>query len=60
MSVQRALFLRTKDKETRDKLIAEGFQLVDDKNGWLFINKATEGNFKFDKTKVSFSNILYA
>lgn len=57
MSVQRALFLRTKDKETCDKLIAEGFQLVDDKNGWVFINK--EGNYNFEKMKVSFSNILH-
>lgn len=57
MSVQKALFLRTKDEKTRDKLIADGFQLVDDKNGWVFINK--EGNYNFDKLKVSFSNILH-
>lgn len=57
---KKPLFIRTTHKDTADQLIAEGFKLVDDKNGWLFINKATEGNFKFDKTKVSFSNILYA
>ena len=50
-------FIRTFDEKTKDKLISQGFVLVSDSNGWLFVNK--DGNYNFDKMKVIFSNILF-
>lgn len=59
MSTKDALFVRTKDKDTAKQLSAEGFELVDDKDGWIFLNKACRGNFDFSKLKVAFTNILH-
>lgn len=58
MSKQKALFVRTTDRETKDQLLKEGFQLVDDKNGWVFLNKSTSTNLNFDELKLVYSNIL--
>ena len=59
MNKKKALFIRTTDKETKDQLLKEGFQLVDDKNGWVFLNKSTSANLNFDELKLVYSNILY-
>lgn len=51
-------FVRTSDSETADKLLKEGFTLVDKSNGyWTFINNK---NITFeDKSKVHYSNQLH-
>lgn len=59
MKENKALFVRTHDKNTSEQLIAEDFQLIDDKNGWVFLNKACKGDFNFDELKIAFTNILH-
>ena len=59
MNKKKALFVRTTDKNTKDQLLQEGFQLIDDRNGWVFLNKATPTNLDFEELKVVYSNILY-
>lgn len=59
MSTREALFVRTKDKDTAKQLSDEGFELVDDKDGWIFLNKSCRGNFDFSELKVAFTNILH-
>ena len=59
MSDKKALFVRTTDKNTKEQLLQEGFQLIDDKNGWVFLNKATSTNLNFDELKVAYTNILH-
>lgn len=58
---QKQNFIKTTDKETADKLISEGFQLVSDSNGiYTFLNQ-TPQNFSFDdidKKKVAYTNML--
>jgi hypothetical protein len=58
---QKQNFIKTTDKETADKLIYEGFQLVSDSNGiYTFLNQLPK-NFSFeeaDKKKVVYTNIL--
>ena len=55
------VFIMTTDQETADKLIAEGFRLVDIKNGkFTFENKSTT-NFSCDKEdlkNVAYTNTL--
>ena len=54
-------FIKTTDKETADKLILCGFQLVSHvDNMYTFLNKPPK-NFsfdEFDKKKYAYSNIL--
>lgn len=53
-------FVVTTDKETADKLIAEGFRLVSDVGG-KYTFEAKSGNMNFDKIdtkKVVYTNML--
>jgi len=54
-------FIKTMDKETADKLLAQGFKLVNQTgNMYTFLNQ-TANNFTFDeadKKKVAYSDIL--
>ena len=54
-------FIKTTDKETANKLIIAGFQLITQVgNIYTFLNQ-TPNNFNFDtvdKTKVVYDNIL--
>ena len=54
-------FIKTTDKETADKLVLVGFQLVSQDNGvYTFLNQPSN-NFVFDevdKTKMVYTNIL--
>ena len=58
---QKKNFIKTTDKETADKLICGGFQLVSQDNGvYTFLNQ-TPKNFVFDevdKTKMVYTNTL--
>ena len=58
---QKQNFITTTDKETADKLISVGFQLVSQSsNTYTFLNKPPK-NFIFDevdKTKMVYTNIL--
>lgn len=55
----KTLFIKTTDSKTKDKLIEEGFQLVDSSNGWVFLNRETSSNLNFEELKVVYSNILH-
>ena len=53
-------FVVTKDKETADKLISEGFRLISKING-KYTFEANISNMSFDKInekKVAYTNIL--
>lgn len=54
-------FIVTTDKETADKLISEGFNLVTEQNGkFTFANKPS-GNFSIkndSSAKIAYTNIL--
>lgn len=54
-------FIKTTDKETADKLISFGFQLVSQNgNAYTFLNQLPK-NFSFnevDKKKMAYSNTL--
>ena len=58
---QKQKFIMTTDKETADKLISVGFQLVSQNNGvYTFLNQPPK-NFTFDevdKKKMAYTNIL--
>ena len=58
---QKQNFIKTTDKETADKLISEGFELVSQSgNVYTFLNKPPK-NFSFDKVdkkKMAYTNIL--
>jgi len=58
---QKQNFIKTTDKETADKLISLGFQLVSQSgNTYTFLNQTLK-NFNFDevdKTKMAYTNIL--
>lgn len=54
-------FIVTKDKETSDRLIAEGFRLIAEENGkFTFENKSSSHFFakEEDLKKVVYTNIL--
>ena len=54
----KAMFIKTKDKETSETLVKEGFKLVDYTNGvWTFVND-TKSSMTFEKNKVAYSNML--
>ena len=58
---QKQNFIKTTDKETADKLISAGFQLVSQSNGvYTFLNQLPT-NFSFDevdKNKMAYTNML--
>ena len=58
---QKQNFIKTTDKETADKLISAGFQLVSQSgNTYTFLNELPK-NFTFedvDKKKMVYTNIL--
>jgi hypothetical protein len=58
---QKQNFIKTTDKETADKLMSLGFQLVSQSGSvYTFLNQAP-ANFNFDeadKKKVAYTNIL--
>lgn len=58
---QKQNFIKTTDKETADKLISYGFQLVSQSgNVYTFLNQPPK-NFVFDevdKKKMAYTNIL--
>ena len=58
---QKQNFITTTDKETADKLISAGFQLVSQNgNVYTFLNQLPK-NFSFDevdKKKMAYTNIL--
>lgn len=58
---QKQNFIMTRDKETADKLISAGFQLVSQSgNVYTFLNQLPK-NFSFDevdKGKMAYTNIL--
>lgn len=54
----KATFVKTKDKETCEALIEDGFELVDYTDGvWTFINDPKR-NITFDSNKIAYSNML--
>jgi molybdopterin-guanine dinucleotide biosynthesis protein len=55
------LFIKTTDKETADKLIAEGFKLISNVNNvYIFLNEESNRlNFEsIDKKMIVYDNIL--
>lgn len=55
------LFIKTTDKETADKLIAEGFKLISNVNNvYTFLNEESNRlNFEsIDKKMIVYDNIL--
>lgn len=57
---QKQNFIMTTDKETADKLVSAGFQLVSQNNAYTFLNQPPK-NFSFDevdKGKMVYTNIL--
>jgi hypothetical protein len=58
---QKLNFIMTTDKETADKLISAGFQLVSqNSSNYTFLNQLPN-NFNFqevDKTKMAYTNML--
>ena len=58
---QKQNFIKTTDRETADKLISSGFQLVSTcGNAYTFLNDIPK-NFTFDevsKKKIAYTNIL--
>lgn len=54
-------FMTTTDKETADKLLSAGFQLVSQSgNAYTFLNQSPQ-NFSFDvvdKKKMAYTNVL--
>ena len=57
---QKQNFITTTDKETADKLISAGFQLVSQNGAYTFLNQLPQ-NFNFDevdKKKMAYTNML--
>ena len=57
---QKQNFITTTDKETADKLISAGFQLVSQNGAYIFLNQLpTNCNFnEVDKKKIAYTNLL--
>lgn len=54
----KAMFVKTQDKDTADNLKNLGFELVDDTNGtWTFMNNP-DCPLTFDNNKIAYSNML--
>jgi hypothetical protein len=61
MKTPMKLFIKTTDKETADKLIAEGFKLISNVNNvYTFLNEESNRlNFEsIDKKMIVYDNIL--
>ena len=58
---QKKNFIKTTDKETAERLISAGFQLISQSNGvYTFLNQPSQ-NFSVedvDKTKMVYTNML--
>lgn len=57
---QKQNFIMTTDKETADKLLSAGFQLVSQNGTYTFLNQPPR-NFSFDevdKKKMAYTNII--
>lgn len=54
-------FIRTSDYETKEKLLQEHFQMIEDGGTyWIFLNDPNKKmNFEDNKTTI-YTNILYA
>lgn len=51
-------FIKTTDVSTKNTLVKEGFPLIDASNGvYTFLNN-TSKKVQFDKSKISYSNVL--
>ena len=57
---QKQNFIKTTDKETADKLIAAGFQLMSNESGvYTFLNQINNFNFEnVDAKKMVYTNTL--
>ena len=56
---QKQNFIKTSDKETADKLIAAGFQLVSQDGVYTFLNQVGNLNFEnIDIKKIVYTNIF--
>jgi hypothetical protein len=56
---QKQNFIKTSDKETADKLIAAGFQLVSQDGVYTFLNQVDNLNFEnIDIKKIVYTNIF--
>lgn len=54
----KAMFIKTKDFETSENLMRDGFNLVDYSNGtWTFVNDMSRP-LTFDENKIAYSNML--
>ena len=54
--IMEELFIKTKDEETKDKLVKCGFELIDFSGGvYTFLNSST---MNFEDVKIVYSNIL--
>ena len=52
-------FIKTKDEETRDRLLSLNFELIDTRNGvYTFINNASSEIHFDNDSKIVFTNIL--
>ena len=60
MEKNKDLFIKTKDEETRNILMREGFEMIDYSAGvWTFLNCPMKYNEnKIDSDKIIMSNIL--
>ena len=57
--IMEELFIKTKDEETKDKLVKCGFELIDFSGGvYTFLNSSTMNFEKHDDEKIVYSNIL--
>lgn len=52
-------FIKTKDEETRDRLLSLNFELIDTRNGvYTFINNVSSEIHFDNDSKIVFTNIL--
>ena len=51
-------FIRCSDKDTIEKLKANGFQLMEERNGVAVFLNDTGKKMSFDQSKIVFTNIL--
>lgn len=52
--------IKTKDKESADRLITLGFQLISEDSGvYTFVNDGTIQFSKTEELKITYSNVLH-
>lgn len=51
-------FIKTNDEESKQKLLNMGFQMIDEKDGITTFLNDEKKPILFDKSKISFSNVL--